>query len=118
MYVGGSKILAVAYRNEIVWGHIDEKLSIRAQLNTRNANCIVEIEGKKYVLKSGNRLKITVSSAELTFVVKSSSAFRYNVVLNSKVVFEKETSSPEGKKYTLNLDKTMRNNIYIDFKRK
>lgn len=116
MYVGGSKILAVVHKNEIVWGHIEEKLKINIRMAALGADCTVEIERKDYALRDGRKRNFAVTKTEFTFIVKAAKNSRYNMVLNRKVIFKDEVGSPEGNKYTLSLDKSRTNNLYIDFK--
>lgn len=116
IYAGDSKILAVIHKGEIIWGHFEEKLNINVKMAAFGADCTVEIEGKAYAL-SNRRRRFTVTKTEFTFIVKAAKNSRYKVVFNGKDIFKGEVGSPEGKKYTLSLDKLKYNTIYIDFRK-
>lgn len=116
IYAAGSKIVAVLHQNKTLWGHIDVKLSISVRIGVFNASGTFVIEGKEYALRNRRKQTLTVSNTEFTFIVKANAGEKYGVRFNGEFIYKDEEASPEGKKYTVTLDETNTNTIYIVFK--
>lgn len=129
MYVGGSKILAIVYMGEIIWGHIEEAMPRRVHIQARYRNGIkgvkMIIDNKVYDASRAQRLVVNSDKFTFTlnidyavvrerFYTKKCSASKVNIRVNGQSVYDDKIDwQGKSEPYTVNLNRLSTNKIII-----